>query len=119
MKTKLICLVFFLLIVPGTSFGSDFITRDMIQNGKDISIFRCGRQRVRMQDFMHEVRQKCGDPQRETMIQGEPYPIWLYRLEGSDHVFVIVFGIGDQRVRRIHRARCPVGRSGSGCPLGI
>ena len=119
MKKKHLSLLCLLLLLPGVVFGSDLITRDMIQNGTDFSSFRCGRQRVRMGDSMQDVRHKCGEPQRETRIHGEPYPIWLYRLEGSDHVFVIVFGSSNLRVRRIHRARCPNTRSGSGCPLGI
>ena len=112
---KKLLFTWILLTISGVAFGSDTITRDMIRQGTDFSTMRCGRERVRMQDFMHEVRSKCGDPALETRIQGEPYPIWVYRFGRSDNVYLVVFG--DQRVRRIHMTRCPV--SGSGCQLGI
>jgi hypothetical protein len=108
-------IVLVLLLLPCFALGSDFITRDMIRHGTDFSIMRCGNARVRLQDFMHEVRDRCGEPHLVTGIQGQPNPIWAYRFGQSDHVFLVIFG--NQRVLRIHRARCPT--SGSGCPLGI
>ena len=84
--------------------GADYITRDMIPPGSDVSTVRCDGGIVSTGDFSRDVLQKCGEPIRETRILGEPYRIWVYRLGQSDQVYYLAF-IHD-KLQRIYDVKC-------------
>jgi hypothetical protein len=55
----LLAIVFFIL-------GADYITRDMIPPGSDVSTVRCNGRLVSIGDLSRDVMQKCGEPIRKT-----------------------------------------------------
>jgi hypothetical protein len=82
------------LILLGIAFfilGADYITRDMIPRGSDVSTVRCSGSLVSIGDLSRDVLQKCGEPMRETRILDEPYRVWVYRLGQSDRVYYLAF----------------------------
>jgi hypothetical protein len=70
--------------------GADYMTRDMIPKGTDVSTIRCSGRLVSIGDLSRDVLKKCGEPIKETRILDEPYRIWVYRLGQSDRVYYLV-----------------------------
>lgn len=91
MKFTTIPKTFTLLAVLLFILGADYITRDMIPPGSDVSRVRCNGGLIYTGDFSREVLEKCGEPIRETRISGEPYRIWVYQLGPSRHVYYLAF----------------------------
>jgi hypothetical protein len=92
----LLAIAFFIL-------GADYITRDMIPPGSDVSSVRCDGRLVSIGDLSRDVLQKCGEPIRETRILGEPYRVLVYRLGQSDRVYYLAFIHG--KLHRIYNAK--------------
>ena len=93
----LLAIAFFIL-------GADYITRDMIPPGTDVSAVRCSSRVVSIGDLSRDVLQKCGEPIKETRILDEPYRIWVYRLGQSDHVYYLAFM--HEKLQRIYDVKC-------------
>jgi len=95
------------LILFAISFfilGADYITRDMIPPGSDVSTVRCSGKLVSIGDFTRDVLQKCGEPMRETRILDEPHRIWVYRLGQSSQVYYLAFI--HEKLQRIYDVKC-------------
>ena len=84
--------------------GADYMTRDMIPKGTDVSTIRCSGTLVSIGDLSRDVLQKCGEPIKETRILDEPYRIWVYRLSQSDHVYYLAFM--HEKLQRIYDVKC-------------
>ena len=84
--------------------AADFITRDMIPKGTDVSTVKCYGRLVSIGDLSKDVLQICGEPIREIRILDEPYRIWVYRLDQADHVYYLE--IMDEKLRRVFDVKC-------------
>ena len=84
--------------------GADFITRDMIPKGTDVSNIKCYDRLVSIGDLSRDVLQICGEPIREIRILDEPYCIWVYRLGQVDHVYYLE--INDEKLQRVYDVKC-------------
>ena len=84
--------------------GADYMTRDMIPKGTDVSTIRCSGRLVSIGDLSRDVLKKCGEPIKETRILDEPYRIWVYRLGQSDHVYYLAFM--HEKLQRIYDVKC-------------
>ncbi len=84
--------------------GADYMTRDMIPKGTDVSSIRCYGRVVSIGDLSRDVLQKCGEPIRKTRILDEPYRVWVYRLDQSDHVYYLAFL--QEKLQRVYHVKC-------------
>ena len=84
--------------------AADFITRDRIPEGTDVSNIKCHGRLVSIGDLSEDVLKICGDPIREIQVKDEPYRIWVYRLDQADHVFYLEFM--DEKLRRVFDVKC-------------
>jgi hypothetical protein len=84
--------------------AADYITRDMIPEGTDVSTIRCSASLVSVGDFSRDVLKKCGEPIRETRFLDEPYRVWVYRLGQENHV--VYFSFIDEKLERIYDVKC-------------
>ena len=84
--------------------GADYITRDMIPPGSDVSTVRCSGRLVSIGDLSGDVLKKCGEPIRETRILDEPHRIWVYRLGRSGQVYYLAFI--HEKLQRIYDVKC-------------
>ena len=84
--------------------AADYITRDMIPKGTDVSNIRCYGRVVSIGDLSRDVLKKCGEPIRETRILGEPYRVWIYRFGQSGYVKYLAFR--HEKLHRIYNVKC-------------
>ena len=84
--------------------AADYITRDMIPKGTDVSNIRCYGKVVSIGDPSRDVLEKCGEPIRETRILGEPYRVWVYRFGQSSHVYYLAFL--HEKLQRAYNVKC-------------
>ena len=104
MKLKVFIMIITFLACSLFVVGADYMTRDMIPEGSDVSTFRCSNRVVSNGDSSRDVLKKCGDPIRETRILDEPYRIWIYRFDQSN--FINYLGFLNDKLQRIYTVRC-------------
>jgi hypothetical protein len=104
MKFTTLTKTLFLLGITFFILGADYITRDMIPKGSDVSTIRCNGRLVSIGDLSRDVFKKCGEPIKETRILDEPYHVWVYRLGQSDHVYYLAFMY--EKLQRIYDVKC-------------
>ena len=90
-----------ILMVP-ILMGSDYIWREDIVKGVDRSTYRCPNGLVARGNLMRDVLEKCGEPDRQTIMQLDPNSVWIYR--HSDRIVYMAFT--NERLQRIHSGRC-------------
>jgi hypothetical protein len=84
--------------------GADYLRRDQIPSGSDLRSIRCDGRIVRTGDLMRDVRDRCGDPMRETRMANEPHTVWIYRFGQSN--FIHYFAFIHERLQRIFKVSC-------------
>ncbi len=101
---RLLGIVFIILILSIFLIGADTLRRDQIPSGSDLTNIRCAGRIVRTGDLMRDVRDRCGEPMRETRMANEPHEVWIYRFEQSN--FIQYFAFIHQRLQRIYQVSC-------------
>jgi hypothetical protein len=97
---KLITLLLFSLFL----IGADYLQRDQISRGSDVTSVRCDGRIVRTGDLMREIRDRCGEPLRQTRVANEPHEVWIYRFGQSN--FIHYFAFIHERLQRIYMVAC-------------
>ena len=97
---KLVPILFFSIFL----IGADYLYRDQIPRGSDVTSVRCGGRIVRTGDLMRDVRDRCGEPMRETRMANEPHAVWIYRFGQSN--FIHYFAFIHERLQRIFMVAC-------------
>jgi len=98
----LLALLTTILLFPFLT-GSDYIKKEDIRRGADVSTYRCPNGLVSQGDRTRDVLDKCGEPMRQTRMQLDPKIIWIYRF-GSQQLIYMTFA--NDRIQRIHSTRC-------------
>ena len=84
--------------------GANYLYRDQIPSGSDLTNIRYAGIIVRTGDLMRDVRDRCGEPMRETGMANEPHEVWVCRFGQSN--FVHYFAFIHQRLQRIYKVSC-------------
>ena len=84
--------------------GADYLYRGQIPSGSDLTNIRCSGRIVRTGDLKRDVRDRCGEPMRETRMANEPHEVWVYRFGQSN--FIHYFAFIHQRLQRIYQVSC-------------
>ena len=103
-KWRLLLNITMILMSSIFLLGTDVLFRDQIPSGSDLSSIRCGGRIVRTGDLMRNIRERCGDPMRETRMANEPHEVWIYRFGQSN--FIHYFAFIHERLQRIYKVSC-------------
>jgi hypothetical protein len=105
MKSKNILLLVLIGLMVGFIMAMDYPA-----SGVGKSNLRCKGGIISIGDNSIKVREKCGDPMRETKISDQPHIIWIYRFGQARYVHYFAF-LHD-RLQRIHSVRCTEDKRG-------
>ncbi len=100
-------IVFKLILILSFSMffiGADYLYRDQIPRGSDVTSIRCAGRIVRTGDLMRDVEDRCGQPMRETRMANEPHEVWVYHFGRSN--FIHYFAFIHERLQRIYMVAC-------------
>ena len=103
-KWRLLLNITMILMSSIFLLGTDVLFRDQIPSGSDLSSIRCGGRIVRTGDLMRDVRERCGEPMRETRMANDPHTVWIYRFGQSN--FIHYFAYIHERLHRIYQVSC-------------
>jgi len=89
------------LLILGSIF---LVAMDYPEHGHDYSSYRCLGGLVSKGDTVSDVVDQCGEPLKETSIDGQPHRIFVYRFDQIRFVYYFAF-LGD-RLERILAVSC-------------
>jgi hypothetical protein len=95
-----IFVLLFLFACP--AFSQPLTDQDRVRFYDDNSNVRCSGSLVSIGTFQPDVLEKCGEPIRKTYAQGEPFKVWIYRVDN----LVYYLGFINGRLERIKSTRC-------------
>ena len=89
------------LLIVGSFF---LVAMDYPDRGTDYSSYRCLGGLVSKGDTINHVVDQCGEPLKETSIDGQPHRIFVYRFNQTR--FVYYFAFLRDRLERIFAVSC-------------
>ena len=93
------------LLIGMLILGSMFlVAMDYPERGTDYSSYRCLKGLVSKGDTVDDVVDQCGEPWKETSIDGQPHRIFVYRF--NQVRFVYYFAFLRDRLERILAVSC-------------
>ena len=96
-------IIVLLLLIGSIAYSQPLTDHNRVRFYEENKNVRCSGRIVSPGMFQHEVLDRCGEPLRETYVEGEPFDaVWIYRV--SRRVYYL--GFIHERLERIRSTRC-------------